>query len=509
MPSYSSTQLHKDWRYAVREEFTKGDGEPFPYAEKGRQRWGNEIKKIPFDQEPHDGCVSKDGSRLAIAVQNNIHIIDTRAWDIVTILKGHITRVSALAFNPKDANILVSSDQQNYGWNDPKANPVIIVWDIEKNKADERTALKSGSVETITETAVQSAVEELSTLGVSVDDGTLQSLRESFSPAISRVALKHAVKDNVLLHGRLCTSFQSEIFSPSGRWVIFLPGDRPRSNDTDVWDAVVYTTEKSEHQMTLTGHTDNIMWTGWSPDEAFIATASWDRTVRIWDASTGQQRYCFDTGLQNWTAAFSPDSRYFATTDGKGYLRIYNLVSDSPTEPYWQYLPETGELRRGSLAWHPNGKILAMGGRSFGELLLLDVEKKGVIQRRLLSPEKITNVEIERFSRIMKHSVGVSEVVFGDCGDKLAFWTYGDSSIEVYDLVREVKWRFARGGTEPDDDSWKNVETGEVTSKGGHGMLVWEGSPGEGVALASIDYDGVRIWSLLSEQGRRKTSEAC
>ena len=39
---------------------------------------------------------------------------------------------------------------------------------------------------------------------------------------------------------------------------------------------------------TLKGHTNDVMYASFSPDGSRIVSASWDRTVRIWDAATGE-----------------------------------------------------------------------------------------------------------------------------------------------------------------------------------------------------------------------------
>jgi WD40 repeat protein len=39
----------------------------------------------------------------------------------------------------------------------------------------------------------------------------------------------------------------------------------------------------------LIGHSAAISSATWSPDGALIATASWDHTVRLWEATTGKE----------------------------------------------------------------------------------------------------------------------------------------------------------------------------------------------------------------------------
>ncbi|SCO06049.1 related to serine/threonine-protein kinase pkwA [Fusarium fujikuroi] len=200
-----------------------------------------------------------------------------------------------------------------------------------------------------------------------------------------------------------------------------------------------------------------------------------DVTVGPADATTGEQKYKFKTEGQNWAGVFSPDSSYFAATDGQSNVWVYSLADGGQ---HWVYKGQRSDRWRRTLAWHPTNPWLAVGGESNGELLLLDI--------------------MDKESRdMMEGFVGTLETRFFDAGNKLAVWAFGDWSIEVYDLKQEVKWRFARGGTEdgPNAGKWRN-EQGKVTSKGGYEMLAWEDHSKGSLFLASIDFDAVRFWEV-------------
>ncbi|KAM5350051.1 hypothetical protein ACJ41O_006556 [Fusarium nematophilum] len=469
MPSYSSRQLYQDWRYAVDNDFVTADGKPFPYARHGKLQWGDETRKLWLDENPHDGSISSDGGRLAVAAQQNIYIIDTKTWETVTILKGHTSTISSLAFKPNDNNTLVSSEDDHNG-SDPDTKPTIIVWKIDKAK--ETPILGDSALSGVGSAAAGTAIDKLAGLGMQLKEDEQEELKTAFMPALTRVMAKQNVANNIRIHGHLQTGFQSEIFSPSGSQMVYLPGDRPYSNGNVPWDMTICSTDNFKPLVTLKGHTDAIMWTGWSPNEAIFASVAWDGTIRIWDPASGQQLHCFETSHQNWTGAFSPDSKCFVATDGSGTIRVYSLHSEETL--HWEFKPAGHKHWRRAVAWHPAGKLVAVGGETCGEILLLDVVTKEVVQKRTLSTAA-AQVDDEELRTVLEGFVGVSEVKFVDRGNKLAAWTYGDSSIEVFDLCQQVKWRFARGGTEdgPNADKWRGEE-GRVTSFGGHGMLAWE-----------------------------------
>ena len=104
---------------------------------------------------------------------------------------------------------------------------------------------------------------------------------------------------------------------------------------------------------TLTGHSADVTAVIFSPDGRRLATASFDRTVKLWDVQTGEDVFTLrghTAGLSN--LAFSPDGNLIISGGGDATARVWNatpLASDVIAKHDARYWKEIEALTHSNL----------------------------------------------------------------------------------------------------------------------------------------------------------------
>lgn len=159
------------------------------------------------------------------------------------------------------------------------------------------------------------------------------------------------------------------------------------------------------------GHSRGLNSLAFSPTGKTMASASRDKTMRVWDVGSGKELHRFTEKGEVNAVAFSPDGKILAWAGDEPAIRLWRL---DPSEA-----PETLTHGVGSvfaLAFSPDGKLIAHGGHD-GTLSLWDAKKRK-LQRRWPA-----------------HGYPVSSIAFFPDGKTLASAGGMDGAIRVWDTA--------------------------------------------------------------------------
>ena len=207
--------------------------------------------------------------------------------------------------------------------------------------------------------------------------------------------------------------------------------------------------------ITSYGHTDWVYKVAFSPDGKRLASASRDRTIKIWDAQTGQAITTLrGHSEQVGSVTFSPDNTRIATASFNGTIKLWD------TESFEEVITLTGHTTTvATVVFSPNGEQLASASDD-KTIKLWDVR---------------SGQEIATFKG---HLEEVGSVVFSPDGKRLASASV-DKTIKLWDIE----------------------EGREITTLSGHAASVISVafSP-DGSRLASGSEDMIKLWDARSFQ---------
>ncbi|KAG8704415.1 hypothetical protein FRC09_003539 [Ceratobasidium sp. 395] len=168
-------------------------------------------------------------------------------------------------------------------------------------------------------------------------------------------------------------------YSPNGGGLVSSSDDQPEPGHSSMVHSVTYSPDgayiaSGSHDRTvriwdarggqpvgqpLKGHEGGVLSLAYSPDGSRIASGSYDNTIRIWDARTGQAIGQPLVGHTCWvySVAYSPDGAYIASGAGDNTVRIWDAHSgQSIGQPL-----EGHKFAVLSVAYSPDGAHIASG----------------------------------------------------------------------------------------------------------------------------------------------------
>jgi WD40 repeat protein len=160
--------------------------------------------------------------------------------------------------------------------------------------------------------------------------------------------------------------------TPDGRFALSGSHDRTLK----LWNLTT-----GQPRMTLMGHTGPVYTVSILPDGCHALSGSTDGTVRLWDLSSGETVHVFSVQSSHvYALAVAPDGRRFVTGSRDGTLDVWNLATDQPISVA---SPIEGFACAATIT--PDGQQ-AIVGFSKGSLMICDL-RTGVILRTIVGHE--------------------------------------------------------------------------------------------------------------------------
>jgi WD40 repeat protein len=285
----------------------------------------------------------------------------------------------------------------------------------------------------------------------------------------------------------------------------------------------------------LRGHTRAIYPLAFSPDGRWLASGSWDKKVRLWDAATGES-CCAPLRHPGvvWGLAYGPDGTWLVSgTDADNRLRVWDMVTarvrqvipagagivrfvtvspdgrrvaattlDPQDNKHYLHVCDRASGERlfsaegGALAYSPDGRWLAARAADAKVVLLLDAQTHETAARFLGHDKYVESAAFSHDSRLLASCSHDRTVRLWEVGGDACRVLRGHTDEVFAAAFHPGGRRLATGGRDRAVWLWDLERDEEVARLPGHTSFVMSlaFSP-DGATLASGSGDAtVRLW---------------
>jgi WD40 repeat protein len=457
---------------------------------------------------------SPDSSRLASGGEDaTVRLWDAATGTLLATCRGHRSQVFSAAFSPDGARLVTAS-----------ADGTVRQWDARTGQQVE-LPYEGHAAEVFT--AVYSPDGQW--VASASDDHTLRvwRARDRSEAAVLHGHTRRVTEVAFDRSGRRLASLSSR-----GGWALAMADDTVR-----VWDVDPRATVPILH-----GHTGSIYPVAYSPDGRWLASGSWDGTVRLWDAATGETCATLRHPTYVWELAFDPDGTWLATGCAQeARLRIWDVATalvrkeilfpgrdfrlltvspDGNRVAARTYDPTSKKqvltvcdiasgkalfsTEGSSLAYSPDGRWLAALAADEKTVLLLDARThetaarfsghENIVFKADFSPDSrfLATCSRDRTVRLWQIDSGACQVLRGHTNEVYAVAFHPDGTRLATAARDGVIWL------------WDVARGEEVVRLPGHRALVWSLAFSKGGAtLASGSGGGmIRLWDTAPLKAR-------
>ncbi|HVL12229.1 MAG TPA: WD40 repeat domain-containing protein [Gemmata sp.] len=452
----------------------------------------------------------KDPKVIVSACGNQVHTWDPETGKVgKTLLNiGKTDKpLKALAFSPDGKSLAVGGD-----------DGVLRVVDFESGKATYTSPSRNARIEKVA----------YSPNGNMVAAGDSNSQVAVYAPKQSnQLAMTVQGADVGGVYGVAFTADSGAVFAAGDGKARLIAGPKP--DGTTAGNTATRLRE-------FAGHTGTISGLAVVPDGSALVTGGEDKTLRVWEVTSGKQLRSFQGHMTGLTAvAVRGDGRQIASASEDGAVRVWDLNTEDDhramtdaTDSLWAvayspdgkrvaaagsdrtvrvYDPETGKLEAAlagakspvtSLAFLADSNRLAAAGGD-QTVVVWDVGQKKVLKELAGHESAVLSLAVADDGKILSGSADKTVRAFDPAGDKAA-WEWKSRSAVCAVAVRKGAKHAAAGLA---DGSLVTLTLAggtpkESSSQTAHlaGVACLAYSP-DGLRLASVGGDGVlRVWSV-------------
>jgi len=289
------------------------------------------------------------------------------------------------------------------------------------------------------------------------------------------------------LEGHTATVW-SVCFSPNGRYLASASGDET----VRIWE--VSTAEIVE---TLEGHGRAVYSVCFSPDGRFLASGGWDEKIKLWEVSSGQLLKTLKAHADEvLSIAFSADGQYLASGSKDETIKLWEVSSCQLVKTLKGH---TGRVL--SVAFSPDGRFLASAGWD-EKIKLWEVSSGQLLNTMEGSPLWVYSVAFSPDGRFLANGSSDNTIKLWEVSSVQLLKTLEGHTSFVLGVAFSPDGRFLASGSRDKSINLWEVSSGEIVKTlyglyGHNGPVTSVAFSPDGRYLASGSSDkSIKLWDV-------------